>query len=53
MENEQIKEYIQGLITALKFANDELSNLRLVELEQNQFIAKLQGEIAQLKGLDK
>ena len=41
------------LAEALIFANNELSKLRVIEVEQNAFIRELQGEIARLKGLDK
>jgi len=43
----------EKLLEALRFANNELSKLRVIEVQQNAFISKLQGEIAQLKGLDK
>jgi len=52
MSNDSNDKMIQMLQNALRFANDELSKSRVIEVEQNAFIRKLQGELAQLKGLD-
>ena len=52
MSNDSNEKMIQTLQNALRFANDELSKARVIEVEQNAFIRKLQGELAQLKGLD-
>jgi hypothetical protein len=51
--DKEMTETEQKLLAALRFANDELTKARIIEVEQNALIRKLQGEIAQLKGLDK
>lgn len=43
----------EKLMKALMFANEELTKLRIIELDQNLFIRKLQAEIAELKGLNR